>query len=201
MKEARYVENPVRPAGSPRQFLNPGVVDVGDGMLWVPDGPKMVFGPEPNPRERWESWGKTTRATLFVGLKVERSTEFFDKGRKLAPIAVYGSIFNVRTSQVGVRYGGTFVQAKGHYIPKRARKVGQERRRREDSMQITLFPGKGETWAEFKRNIADVIEVVLDELGQESVIVEFMRDGRVTDLGEYLWTKERKGRDRIGGGR
>jgi hypothetical protein len=158
-----------------------------DGSRWIPCDEPRVVGYTPNPADDWESWGKTTKATLFVGLKVGRATDDFHAGQRIPDRLVYGIVYDVRTEQVGEKYGGSFVRQKGHYIPPKARIAGPETRRREDSMQVILFPAKGEGWAAFRRNIKEVVGAILDDLGQKAVIVEWVRGGRILDAGQYKW--------------
>jgi hypothetical protein len=54
-------------------------------------------------------------------------------------------------------------------------------------MQVILFPAKGERWAAFRRNIKEVVDAILDDLGQKAVIVEWVRDGRIKEAGQYKW--------------
>ena len=162
-----------------------------DGSRWIPDGPPTVVGYQPNPAE-WESWGKPTRATLFVGLRVGRATEEFDKGDKIPERLVYGIVFDVRVAQVGREYGASFVRQKGHYIPSRAGDLSAESRWREESMQVVLYPTPAETWAHFRRNVQGVSEALVDDLGQDSVIADFVKNGRIVEGGKYTWVSRKK---------
>lgn len=169
-----------------------GIRHFPDGAYWIPTGRPTLTGFRPNPAE-WESWGKTTKATLFVGLKTGRRTSLFHaKGIKIPERMVYSLVFGVRTDQVGVQYGSSFIRQMGHYIPPGARSPGQEHRRREPSMQIVVFPAPGESWSAFRRNIREVAEAYIEDLAQQSVIVEFVRDGRVEEIGQYRWVSARR---------
>lgn len=162
-----------------------------DGSMWVPTGNPVIAGARPNPGV-WTSWGKPTRATLFVGLTVGRATETFHKGMKIPDRLLYGLVYEVRISQVGTEYGASFVRQKGHYIPPEATRPGPEKRRREDSMQIVLYPAPTEKWATFRRNVSALTDDILDFLGQDSVIVEYVKDGRIVELGQFVWKASRR---------
>lgn len=163
-----------------------------DGSEWIPDGESRVVGYKPNPAE-WESWGKPSRATLFVGLRVGRSTDEFDKGDRIPERLVYGIVFDVRVGQVGREYGASFIRQKGHYyIPSRSRTLGSESRWREESMQIVLFPTPTETWAKFRENVKEVAEALVNDLGQDSVISEFVKAGRTLEVGKFTWVSKKK---------
>lgn len=164
-----------------------------DGSWWRPRSPPEPIGFQPNPAD-WQSWGKTTKATIFVGLKTGRRKGRVPIGEALSERAVYSLTFGVRTFQVGTRYGGSFIKQTGHYIPESAVTPGRERQRREPSLQIVIFPADGESWRTFRTNIRTLAEVYLEEQAQESVIVEFMRDGVIEEVGRFVWRPARGGR-------
>jgi hypothetical protein len=169
-----------------------GVYRFPDGSGWVPDEKPAVVGFRPNPGD-WEGWGKTSKATIFVGLKSGRKTRFLPEiGTRLPERVVYSLAFGVRTDQVGTSYGGSFIKQKGHYIPPTAMSPGPERKRREDSIQVVVFPAPDEPWRQFKKNIFELGDAYLDDLAQESVIVEFVKDGRVEEIGKYSWISRKR---------
>lgn len=156
-----------------------------DGSKFIPSGGPVVVGIHPNPAH-WENWGKTEKATLFVGLSVGRPVRY-PSGFEIPEDWLYGVVFRSRTEQVGVEYGGSFVRQIGHYIPRKAKSAGSEARRRETSAQVTLFPAPAESWVKFVRNIEEVVNAVLESLEQESVIVEYTKGG-IPDIGRYVWS-------------
>lgn len=156
-----------------------------DGSRFIPVGRPTLAGARPN--SAWESWGKTTKATILVGLKAGRAGGGFKKGQKIEPRRIYRLVFGVRTDQVGREYGASFVSQRGHYIPEKARKIGTETKRREPSMQVIVFPGQGESWGRFKRNIRELADEILNWLAQESVIIEYVRNGRIEEVGKLVW--------------
>lgn len=156
-----------------------------DGSRFIPVGRPKLAGARPN--SSWESWGKTTKATILVGLRAGRTAAGYKKGQKIPERRVYRLVFGVRTDQVGREYGASFVSQLGHYIPEKARKIGTEPKRREPSMQVIVFPGVGENWRTFKRNIRELANEILDWLAQESVIIEYVKDGRIDEVGKLVW--------------
>ena len=40
---------------------------------------------------------------------------------------------------------------------------------------------------DIKRNIHELVDVILNDFGQESVIVELVRDGEIEEVGQYVW--------------
>lgn len=157
-----------------------------DGSRWIPMGRPAVIGYRPNPIE-WESWGKPSKAVLFVGLKAGRKTRLFVKGTKFLPRDMYGAVFAVRVDQVGTKYGSSFVKQQGHYIPRYAKVTGEETKRREESLQIILFPAKNERWGMFRRHVRSLVNTLARDFGQKSIIVEFVKDGVVEEGGQYNW--------------
>jgi hypothetical protein len=158
------------------------------GGTWVPKGPRVVIGHRPNPVE-WRSWGKPSKAVLFVGLTAGRATKYFPKGRKFPPRFIYGAVFATRVDQVGTKYGSSFVRQEGHYIPRYAKKPGEEPRRREKSLQIVLYPAQQESWSLFRRHVKSLANVLARDFGQETIIAEFVKDGVVEEVGEYGWKR------------
>jgi len=170
-----------------------GVHHFPNGGTWVPEGKPAVVGYRPNSSE-WSSWGRPTKGVLFVGLEVGRATGSLRLHDKIPPRWVYGIVFDVRTSQVGKEYGSSFLQQKGHYIPKETIKLGPEPKRRESSMQVILFPAPSESWADFRKHVRVLATELLDELGQESIIGEFMKDGVIVEFGSFAWVPPKRGK-------
>lgn len=162
-----------------------------NGGVWVPSEstPSLVGA---NPPKDWDSWGKTTKATLFVGLHVGHEGTGWPIGHRIPDRMIYGTVYDIRIGQVGTKHGASFVQQKGHYIPPEATEPGPEEAIREPSMQVVIFPAASkdftEPWDVFKRNIKELATAFLDEMGQKSVIIEFVKDGIIEDLGQYEWT-------------
>jgi len=159
-----------------------------NGTVFVPTEEEKVMGWIPNPKE-WESWGKPTFVRLFVGLKAGRNTEYFDKGDRILLDTIYGAVWKVRVSQVGKKYGSSFIKQVGHYIDPEKPMPKREKEAREDSMQIIIYPSDMETWEEFQENISELVDEFLEVLAQNSVIVEWTKNGRVVDSGEWVWKK------------
>jgi hypothetical protein len=162
-----------------------------NGGKWVPEGKPAVVGFRPNPSD-WSSWGRPTKAILFVGLEVGRETGSLKEGDKIPPRWVYGTVFDVRTSQVGKDYGSSFIQQKGHYIPPEAEEPGPEPKRRESSMQVILFPAFSEDWETFRTHVRVLATELLDELGQKSIIGEFMKNGITVEVGSFKWVPSKR---------
>lgn len=160
-----------------------------DGSYWIPDEIPSRVGV--NPSSKWKEWGKTTKATLLVGLRVGRRGAGYYVGFKIPNRAVFGIVYTVRVGQVGIEHGASFVQQKGHYIPPDALAAGPERKRREESVQVILYPAPSESWARFKANVEELVGAILDDLGQKSVIAEFTRSG-VPRVGIYEWVAKRR---------
>lgn len=170
-----------------------GVHHFPDGGTWVPEGREQLVGCKPNPSQ-WAGWGRPSRATLFVGLKVDRPDKGLPKGFKVPVDWLYGIVFRLRTSQVGFDYGSSFLRQKGHYIPPQAKAIGSEQKRRESSVQVILFPAPTENWAVFRRNVRIVATALLDQLGQISIIGEFVKNGVAVEVGSFKWVPPKRKR-------
>jgi len=162
-----------------------------DGSRFIPTGKPTMVGARPNPT-KWQSWGRTTKASILVGLKAGRNARGFRKGDAIPERLIYRMVFGIRTEQVGREYGASFVRQRGHYIPEKARRIGAEPTRREPSVQVIVFPGEHEKWTAFRRHIRFLANEILDWLAQESVIIEYVRNGRIMEVGKLVWkTKKR----------
>ncbi|OHB76274.1 MAG: hypothetical protein A2Z34_05690 [Planctomycetes bacterium RBG_16_59_8] len=143
----------------------------------------------------WENWGKPTFARIFLGLKTGRMTKLHG----IIPLKlVYSTVFYTRTSQVGKKYGASFVKQVGHYISVGEETIGDEKKYREPSVQIVLYPSDVENWSDFKKNIFSLSDELVDQFSQESIIVELVRDGVVVGGGKFYYVEkigDRKGLD------
>ena len=162
------------------------------GGVWKASDRGIGIGATPNPVE-WESWGKGTKANIYVGLKTgRRTTRFPNLGTSLGERLVYSLAFGVRTFQVGMDYGSSFVKQMGHYIDPRTKTLGRESKYREESMMVTVFPSPAEGWEKFRQNIRLLGKAYIEELAQQAVIIEWVKDGRTVELGKLAWTPKVK---------
>ena len=160
---------------------------------WFPKGKMEVVGHIAIYRENppdWESWGKPTFARLMVGLYTSDKVT----GRKRVLIQkkrVHHQVFGIRVDQVGRRYGASFVAQAGHYIPDNQELTCDEKKCREPSLQVIVFPADTESWKVFVRNIKSLASELLLELYQDSIITEFTRNGVGDEVGRVSWKGRR----------
>lgn len=134
-----------------------------------------------NPMD-WEEWGKPTYVRLFVGLKTGRKTQTFPNiGTPIPEKFVRHFVRDIRTDQVGVKYGGTFVSQIGHWYDKDRKEFTEE-----PSLQIILYPAGEEDYNSFVKNIQYLTEALLDLLAQQSIIYELSNEGDIK-TGEARW--------------
>jgi len=97
-----------------------------------------------------------------------------------------------RVQQVGLKYGASFDSQTGHYIPATEKTIKSEKRYREPSVQVILYPADDESWATFKKNIKEVADELLKRLAQQSIIAEYVKKGKIEETGQYIWRKKKR---------
>jgi len=168
----------------PRVFSDGGPRVFPDGSAFVPSENPVVAGYRLNSSD-WESWGKTTRATVLVGLKTGRKTGRFPRvGTVLTERLIYEMTFGVRVYQVGIAYGSSFIRQYGHYIPSGTHSIGPEEKYRERSIQIVVFPAPDESWTLFRKNIRELANRYIEELAQVDGVFQLLaQPENLSDVG------------------
>lgn len=168
----RFVPNP------PQQFVNPST-----GARWVGTGPMLEAGIRSRRNPKWQKL-ESNYARLFVGLS--QQIGYKAPYPEIDPKLVYDAVEGIRTRQAAAAYGASFITQLGHWIDEETGELVPE-----TSLQIIIYylGGKEKNWTAFKKNIKTLAEELLFSARQKSIIVEYVRDGRVVETKMVSLTK------------
>jgi hypothetical protein len=178
-------------------YIDQNYVFAFGGKVWVPTEPAELInftGMKFNPAMWSDKW-KQNMARLFVGLTAGRDfPPALKKGKEIADDLVFGYVSHIRRKQVGGYYGASFVSQIGHWIDEKYRELEyspEEALVEEKSLQIIIFPAptESENLEVFERNIRELAEFLLEVLAQNSIIVEWTTNGKVT-IQSADWVEE-----------
>jgi hypothetical protein len=120
----------------------------------------------------YDTYGPTTKATLFVGRTAGLNLSGLREGQKISTDAVERAIAKARVGQVGVGvYGATITATEGRYRGQKERSV---------KVELVFVPfAREKTPAAFARNVKALAQDVATDLAQREIVIEWTAPGKL----------------------